>query len=133
MDDWQYLVRLDGEDWPYCQDAELDDTEPDTWSVTFSYGRTPPEAGRYAVERLACEWVKGMVGRDDCELPQRVQTMTRQGITATFLDPMEFLDNGRIGLLEVDAFLKAYNPNGISRRGRLYRADALPQFRRVGT
>lgn len=133
VDDWQWLVRLDGEDWPQCQDLNLADTEEGTWSVAFSYGHTPPESGKWGVERYACELVKAMVGRDDCALPERVQSIARQGITATFLDPETFREGGRTGVQEADDFLVAYNPNKLQRGARFYRADARPAFRRVGT
>lgn len=132
LDDWRRLVRVDGGSWPTCQDLALDDDQPGTFSIALRYGVAPPESGKWAVERLACEVAKAMVESDECELPQRVQTVTRQGITVGFIDPQEFLDKGHTGITEVDYFLRAYNPHGLSRRARVYRADTLPAFRRTG-
>lgn len=132
VDDWQWLVRLDGQEFPTCQDLTLSDAEEGTWSIAFSYGRTVPETLKWASERYACEWVKAMVGRDDCELPENVQSVARQGITIAF-DMDEVLTKGKTGLRDVDQILAVYNPNGLQRSARLYRADARPGFRRVGT
>jgi len=133
VDDWRWLVRLGGLKWPVCQDLLLPDTAVGTFSVAFSYGPAAPAAGVYACERLACEIAKAMIAHPDCNLPERVQTVTRQGITVGFIDPMTFLDKGRTGIYEVDLFLRSYNPNGLSRRSSLHRADAGTPARRVGT
>ena len=41
-----------------------------------------------------------------------MQTITREGITMTLLDPQEFLDKGRTGLPDVDRWLVLVNPGG---------------------
>ena len=41
----QYLVRLNGEMWPACQRLDLDDSQPGTWSVEYTYGVDPPPLG----------------------------------------------------------------------------------------
>jgi len=133
VDDFRWLVRLDGGKWPSCQDMQADVTEAETFSVTFSYGRPVPESGVWAAERLACELLKAMVGDDDCQLPERVQTVSRRGVTVGFLDPMDFIDKGRVGITDVDLFLRAFNPHGLARRARIYRADTPASHRRTGT
>jgi hypothetical protein len=110
--DNRWLARTDGDCWPSCQDMLLASTEPDTFEITYRHGLAPPESGRLAARQLACELVKSCSG-GDCQLPARVTSVTRQGISMAILDPLDFLDNGRTGLYFVDLFLKAVNPDGM--------------------
>lgn len=105
------LTRVDGV-WPAVQNLALPDTEPGTWSVTYDRGIAPSTAGRAAVTALAVELNRARTGDGKCKLPQRVQTITREGITMTLLDPQEFLDKGRTGLPDVDRWLVLVNPGG---------------------
>lgn len=132
VDEYGWLVRLDGGKWPSCQDLELPTTEAGTWEISYTYGTPVPEGGKWAVERYACELAKASVGME-CELPERVQTITRQGITVSFVDSMDFLAKGRTGLAPVDAWLASVNKHGLARRSRMYRVDQPPLGRRVGT
>lgn len=132
VDDFRKLVRIDGVCWPECQDLEKPDTELDTFSVTVTYGREVPTLIKTATGVLACELLKACVGAP-CSLPQRVTTITRQGITAGFLDPQQFFNEGRIGIYIVDLVIQTFNPHGISRRPAVWSPDAGPNWRRVGT
>lgn len=140
IDDFRYLVRLRDPDgsyatWPCCQDILLPDTEPDTFSVTFIYGRTPPLAGIHAAAILACEFALACSPVDgvECRLPKRVQSLSRQGVNMVLLDPMEFLAAGKLGIHEVDSFISAWNPHGLKRASGVYNVDRIPSVRRVGT
>lgn len=118
--DYRYVVRTPGasetgrQRWPCTQRLDLPDTAEDTWSVTVGYGRTPPPAGTQAAIALACEMATSAAG-GDCSLPERVTSVTRQGVTAVVIDPMEFLTNGRTGIYAVDLFLRSVNPAGLAR------------------
>jgi hypothetical protein len=109
VDDRRLLVRLDGEAWPACQDLLLDDSEPGTFSITFTHGVPLDDMAPQAAGELACEFVKSRIG-GKCRLPERVQTITRQSVTWTLLDPQQFLTEGRTGLYFVDLWLAAVNP-----------------------
>lgn len=129
--DHHTLVRRDpSECWPYCQDLGEADTEAGTFSVTYGLGIPVPAAGLYAAELYACELLKACTD-GPCRLPRRVTSITRQGVTWSLLDPMEFLDNGLTGLYEVDAWLKAVNPAGLSRGARVYSVDRRPPRRQT--
>ena len=117
-----YLERTDGNDWPTCQDLSKPDTEDDTFSVTYRWGSPPPPLAKQAVSALACELVKLQLDLN-CELPSRIQSVSRQGVSFTLIDPMEFLDKGRTGLYLVDLFLATYNPLGFRRPSGVFRAD----------
>lgn len=138
VDDHRTLVRLspnNTESWPCCPNILLPDTEPDTFSVSFSYGHSPPLAGIHAAAVLACELYLACNPIDgaECRLPKRVQSITRQGISMVMIDPMEFLAAGRLGITEVDSFLTTYNPNNLRRNSGVYSPDIGPRFRRVSS
>lgn len=124
------LVRTDGECWPDCQDLTVGDDEPGAFSVTYSYGLPVPLSALHAAETLACEFGRSCVGSDDCNLPQRVQQIVRDGITMTLLDPADYLNDGLTGLPTVDAFLKAINPYQLASRSQVLSPD-MPKQRRV--
>lgn len=115
-----WLERTDGRGWNVCNDV----TE-----ITYDWGLAPPESGKLAAVTLAVEFALAFNNDSSCQLPQRVQTVTRQGITIGVLDPQEFLDEGRTGIYLVDLFLTAANPNKLRRRARVWSPD-LPVVRR---
>lgn len=132
LDEGRWLVRTDGEQWPCCQDLSKDIGEAGTWYIELAYGTAPPTSGQLAVSKFACEIQKACDGDSECKLPARVTTVARQGVTFTVLDPQDFLTDGRTGLLEVDFFLKAVNPNGLQRRASAWSPGMPGRARRVG-
>lgn len=133
VDNWRWLVRLDGEVWPRCNDLTKDDTETGTWSVTASYGEQVPTLGSLAVGQLAAAIFKSCPGSGatDCPLPATVRQVTRQGVTKVFFDAKTAFKDGAIGLYHPDLFIATYNPGG-RRRARLYDIDA-PKARNAGS
>lgn len=119
LDSGQYLLRTDGGRWPCCQNLASDLGEDGTWGIELTYGKTPPEALQRAAAVLAAEFVKACTPGSDCRLPARTQTVTKQGVTIGFLDPFDFLNEGRTGLFEVDLAIQAFNPNGLSSKSRV--------------
>lgn len=130
LDDNRLLVRL-GADWPTCNDLNLADTEPDTWSVTARYGLEVPAGGAWAVGELACELIRAMEG-EDCRLPRNVTQLVRAGATLQFPPLHELLESGHTGLYLVDQFVATWNPAGLRRRSGVYSVDR-PPHRRTGT
>lgn len=103
--DGVWLVRVDGERWPCCQNLAVADGSEGSWSVAYAYGRQPPITGVRAATALARELLLECVGSSLCRLPARVSTVTRQQTTMAILDPQEFLGQGLTGLPSVDRFL----------------------------
>ena len=97
--------------------------------VTYTYGAQPPVLGKMAARRVAIEFVKLWEGDTDCALPQRVTSVTRQGVTYTVLDSQDFLAEMRMGIYEIDLFLKAVNPNKAQKRSKVFSPD-IPKARR---
>lgn len=123
VDDFRFLVRTlptinamptERYGWPTHQDYRLPDTEPGTFSVTVTFGMSPPAIGVMACATLAAELALAMSGQDN-RLPSRVTSITRQEVSMAILDPMNFLAQGKTGIYEVDLFLEAYNPGGKAR------------------
>lgn len=133
LDDYRRLVRLGGDEWPLCNNINLDDSQPGTWSVTFSQGQEVPRLGRLAVGILATEIAKMLICDSSCALPKPVQSLSRQGINLTFLDPNEVFADGRTGLYLPDLFISTYNPNNLRNRSRVYNLDDLNSRRQLQT
>lgn len=132
LDDARWLVRIDGNGWP-SQDLKLDDTQVGTWSVRFTFGDDPPTDGVRAACVLANElWLA--IGNDEkCRLPRRTQTIARQGVTISLMDPTELMDKGRFGIPEIDYFVRSVNPHGIARPAAISSPHIGRPVRRVGT
>ena len=97
--------------------------------VTYTYGTEPPALGQLAARTLAFEFCKLWNNDDDCMLPQRVTSVSRQGVSYTILDSQEFIDDLRTGLYVVDMFLKSVNPDKARAKARVFTPD-VPRGRR---
>lgn len=91
--------------------------------ITYTYGSPPPTSGRAAAKLLATEIVKMYEGDDTCALPQRVTSVSRQGVNYTILDTQDFLQDMRTGIYAVDLFLKSVNPDKARARARVFNPD----------
>jgi hypothetical protein len=131
IDDYRKLVRIDGELWPFCQDLTKPDTEVGTWSATIGYGEPPPALGRMAVGELAGEIVKYLLC-GECQLPQGVVDISRQGVSMTIANISDLFNTGFIQLRMCDLFIKTANPNHLQARSYVYDLDS-PQPRATGT
>jgi hypothetical protein len=127
VDDRRYLVRQDGGRWPYCQDLSKPLGEPGTWAVTVQVGSPTPAGGQIAAGRLACELAKAASGDKACGLPQRWQSITRQGVTiSAALDSFEGLDEGKTGIWVIDSWVASVTKPDIGF------SIASPSYRPVG-
>lgn len=127
VDDHRWLVYIpDGDSdprrgWPCCQRIDLPDTEVDTWSVSYTYGAEPPEGGVRAAGILGCQYALACVEDESlleqCQLPDGVRTVVRQGITLGVpVDLPALWSGGSTGVDAVDSWLgsirygKAHRP-----------------------
>lgn len=97
--------------------------------ITYSYGIPVPVAGKMAARKLAIEFARLWGGDESCELPQRVTSVSRQGVSYTILDNQEFIDELRTGVYEIDLFLKTVNPDNARRKAKVFSVDT-PRARR---
>ena len=103
---------------------------PSQVEVTYTYGTPPPTAGRAAARVLATELVKLYEDDDTCALPQRVTSISRQGVSYTLLDNQDFIDELKTGIYAIDLFLKTVNPDKARARARVFSPDQ-PRARRI--
>ena len=103
---------------------------PANIEVTYTYGTPPPTMGRAAARLFAIELVKYYEGDETCSLPQRVTSVSRQGVNYTILDQQSFIDEGKTGIYIVDLFLKTANPDKAKARARVFSPDT-PRARRI--
>jgi len=96
---------------------------PCNTEITYAYGVPVPMAGRMAARKLAIEFARLWSGDEMCELPQRVTSVSRQGVSYTILDNQEFIDELRTGLYEIDLFLKTVNPDNARRKSKVFSPD----------
>lgn len=108
VDDYQRLVRIDGECWPRCNDLSLPDSEANTFSVTYTAGRRPPIELQMAAAELACELKRACAGVE-CRLPANVTRVSRQGVTLDLQSAEAAAAAGVSGIAIVDAAVRRYN------------------------
>jgi hypothetical protein len=102
---------------------------PCNTEITYSHGTPVPIAGRMAARTLAMEFAKLWAGDDDCALPQRVTSVSRQGVSYTILDNQEFIAELRTGIYVIDLFLKTVNPDNARKKAKVFAVD-VPRARR---
>lgn len=133
VDNNRWLVRTDGQCWPYCQDFNVDAGlgvfNDNTLQVTYTRGVAVPTALLNAAATVACEFAKACTGQA-CRLPGRLSTVARQGVQLTFQDIDTLIETGFTGIPEVDQIIAAYNPFRLMRPMRVYSPD-LPVTRQV--
>lgn len=122
-----YLVRANNVEWPASQNLTKALGQADTWAITYVVGAVVPPQVLDAAGIYACELAKARSG-GKCSLPNRVQSVTRQGVEIQYIDTNNYLDQGRTGLADVDAVIAAINPYGLPAPLRVASPD-MPQYR----
>lgn len=114
IDDYQWLVRLDGGSWP-----NADPIDPDSFSVTYLQGVPPPAGAGIVVGMLACS--RSGCTNGACKIPKRATQVSRQGVTM-------ILSESAFGVLDVDSWVT--NANAPRFAGAVHSPD-LPTVRRI--
>lgn len=91
-----------------------------TFSVSYYVGVGPDDLLNYAAGLLAGEWYKACDGRD-CQLPNTVTQVVRQGVTFT----IPSFDSGTSGMREVDNIIAIYNPHHLKTPSRVLSVDSI--------
>lgn len=130
VDNNHLLVRTDGSDacWPQCQDLDKNPGVKDTWTVTGVFGRAVPQEVLDAAGLLACEIGKSLAGQP-CRLPQRMQSLSRAGVSVQFPSVDNYLDRGMTGLNEVDQLIVQFNPGRLAQSPMVLSPDVSPNRR----
>lgn len=133
VDNGTWLVRThdasDDDCWILRQDFNKGITADQTLQVSYLKGTPVPPALVRAGGELACEWAKACVGAA-CRLPQRVTSISRQGVTVSLADVDALLMNNLTGLPSVDNVIHAFNPYHIQSRMQVVSPD-IPIGRRT--
>lgn len=95
---------------PTYQDLNRPDTEPGTWSITYSKSYPVAEDGRIAVALLAMEFVKACQPKGKCSLPRGVTSVVRNGVS--FEVNAGLFQNGLTGIDIVDQYILKWAPAG---------------------
>lgn len=96
VDNRRYLVRTDREPWP--RDGSV--------VVTYRRGVPVPPGGQVAAGVFTCELEKAVAKDRTCSLPQRIQSITRQGVTVgVAIDNFEDVERGRTGIWLIDSWV----------------------------
>lgn len=118
VDDRHWLVRTDGDCWPFCADLDTDDGD-NVFIVTYMRGDPIPTTLLTAASTLECEWAKACTGDGSCRLGNNVTSLARNGVTINMTTPDELLSAGLTGIFEVDQVIRALNPYGNRERRRI--------------
>lgn len=124
IDNGYLLVRTDGSCWPQCQDLNKT-TGTGVFAVVGVFGRAVPQEALDAASILACEIGKAIAGQP-CRLPQRMQSLTRAGVSVQFPGVDSYLDRGLTGLNEVDQLVVQLNPNRLTQSPKVLSMDRSP-------
>lgn len=100
------LIKRTGT-WPTIQDMTRSPERGNTFEVQYQRGKTVPTGGEIAAGQLACELAKAYTADNTCQLPQRVQTVTRQGVTVGVMDDFEGLEKGMTGIWTIDSWIQS--------------------------
>lgn len=91
-----------------CPPAQMDST---TLHIRYRVGSNLPPGAKRHVLKLANEFWKSSAGKS-CALPERITNVTRQGVSWTILDPLDFLDKGLTGIGSIDLWVSRINRQG---------------------
>src|SRR4029077_17633168 len=119
--------------WPCCTSPSAPPGAVGTFEVTYLFGEDPPKEVVLAAAVLAGEMALGAnpSTAGTCRLPRHLQTMTRQGINATFVTNISIiLDRGYLGIPTIDTAIAAVNPHHLMQPSRVVSPD-LPPARRM--
>lgn len=121
----RFLKMRSGMPWGYgCKNGGV--------TVDYTYGMLPPKAGILACITLANE-VLILLGEGSdgvCRIPERVRSVSREGISFDMIDPQEFLDDGRTGIWEIDMFIRTANPARAKKQPRIVSPNDARRYRR---
>ncbi len=119
FDDWTVehgrLYRVDGDRWPAVDGVD--------WTVTYRHGVEVPVGGQIAAGVLAVELWRASRSDKACQLPQRMQTITRQGVTVAMLDSFDDVDKGHTGIWVMDSWVTSMA--SAPRPARMYSPDTV--------
>lgn len=124
--DRRMLVRSNGMLWPTQQDLTIPLSSSNTYAITYESGTAVPPEGKIACIALACDVGRLLLGSNTaCTPPERVTSITRQGVSLSRLDPAEFIKEGLTGVRITDLWLGSLNARRKRRRASIAGPDNI--------
>lgn len=120
------LLRTDGARFPCCQNVDLPDTEPDTFSVTYLAGARLDAAGLAAYSALACAMLSECCDPGSCSSLEGVVSVVRQGMSFERADARALFDGRLTGVAVTDRWLATVNSQGALRPSVVRSAEYRP-------
>lgn len=108
--DRRAIVRSDGKRWPSTNKLHLADTEPGTFSVTYSFGSPPSRVEVDAALELAAEYVRVETNDQARKLPDGTTSWSRGGFSGSVRDEAEVVRTAGSALPAVAKAMGIYNP-----------------------
>lgn len=100
-----------------------------TIEVDYVWGLPMPLSGVAATTELACEYKKALNG-ENCKLPARAISITRQGVSVDMpAMTADLIGAGLTGLPLTDDFIRIVNPAHLVTRSRVYSPDLPKAYR----
>ena len=115
---YRYLKRLNNERWPVMNNQTLENTEDHTFSISYTFGKSPPLMGLRAAAQLGCELYNACT-TGECALPAGTTRVIQQNVVVEKLAFTQWAYQGgrwQTGLPLVDQFLNSVNAAGLKRR-----------------
>jgi len=101
--------------------------ETGVFRVHYRFASTLSAAARNAVLEYARQLWLARQESAECQLPDRVTSISREGVSMEIFDPQDYLTNGKVGLPRVDTWLAGVNLTGKARRpAGVYTPDSPP-------
>lgn len=133
LDDGHLLVwqGVGPSPFPETQDLNKADTEPGTWSITYSRSYPVLADAKIAVAYLAMEFAKACAPKGVCSLPKGVTNVVRNGVS--FSIEAGLFPGGLTGIQIVDAFILKWAPAGSPMRSATVFDPRHKTYRRTNT
>jgi hypothetical protein len=95
--------------------------------LRYDFGSTVGASAKRAVINMSRQmWLYEHPEAGECILPERVVSLNREGLSYSFIDPMNFLDAGRTGIPSVDIYLATMNPSKAKVPAAVYIPESPP-------
>jgi hypothetical protein len=141
LDNYRWLVRNDGLRFPgysnnmYAEKGGPLDNVNDgfVFEVDLDYGVEVPRLIKRATRELACSLLNECLCADDksCKTPDRVNNISRQGVSISLIDPLDILREGGTGIYAVDLAIRTYNPSKLQSPSFVWAPDLSGSRQRI--
>lgn len=133
---YRYLARNDGQpflsgnQWAVAGSVEDNADNGHVFEVTVEHGVQVPRLLKRATRLLACELIDACCG-NDCNLPDRVTSVARVGVTQEIASVVDILDKGGTGIYAVDLAIQIFNPSRLQSPSFVWSAQSTYTGRKI--